>query len=105
MSNFTDSILGVDAATAHYWNGPISRKEAQQVFDEFKAVFDDFVKRLFNMELTLACLSEKVGLTDEDIKAFGKRKAEEFAKLQAEAQKQGQPAPEPKKPASSIILL
>lgn len=98
---FADTITG-GGVSAAYWNSPITRKEAQQVFDEFKAVFDDFVKRLFNIELTLACISEKVALTEEDIKAFGKRKAEEFARLQASLPKDAAPALEEQ---SSIIRL
>lgn len=115
-SNYT-SPPNVDAVQASYWNGSLTRGEAQKVFDhqaeviaQLQAVLygkinekgeqadDGVISTLQKIDITLAMMLDKLGYTVADVQAFMVKMQEEYATLRA-----ADPAPEPAEP-SRIIL-
>jgi predicted XRE-type DNA-binding protein len=69
---------------AQYWTKGITRREAQAAFDEYAALMLQFQERLIKLDLTLAYVAEKLGITQEEFQAFINKKLEEFSKAQAQ---------------------
>jgi hypothetical protein len=62
---------------AAYWNGPLTRKEAQNVFDEYAGVLQTQGNQVMAMNMTLSFLMEKLGYKPEEVAAWIKVKAAE----------------------------
>lgn len=72
---------------AAYWNGPLTRKEAQNVFDEYAQVLTNVSNQTTAMNMTISFLCERFGIKPEDVASWIRRKA---AEQMAEAQKNPQ---------------
>lgn len=55
---------------ATYWNGPVSRIEAQKVFDETAGVIKAQGEVITKLDMVLAFLVEKSGFTTEEIQVW-----------------------------------
>lgn len=53
-----------------YWNGPLTRAEAQKVFDETAGVIQKANETIVKLDLVLAFLVEKSGATTEEIQTW-----------------------------------
>jgi hypothetical protein len=74
---------------AHYWLGPLSRREAQKIFDEYGATIQRQAQALIQQDLCIAYLCEKFGITPDDVLQWAQKKAEQ-AKVEQPAEN---PAP------------
>jgi len=79
MSNLTDH-LNVGAQAANYWLSPMTRQEAQKVFDDYAKVLTDLKETLLKLDFAVGYLLEKSNVQPSDIKEFMDRKMEEFLK-------------------------
>ena len=84
-------------AQAFYWNGPLTRAEAQKVFDETAGVIKHLNETIIKLDMCVAFLVEKSGATKEEIQAWmdarlAKMKAEMEANNAVEAQPPAPPA-------------
>jgi hypothetical protein len=52
-----------DHVQAKYWNGFITRVEAQKVFDEQLQVISKQAEALAKFDAAISCIAEKVGVT------------------------------------------
>jgi ribosomal protein L9 len=95
MSKQFASGPSVDQVQAAYWQGPVTRGEAQQVFDGYAAEFA-IVQSKFS--ILTAFLFEKLNVTEEELKAFVAKTQAQQAEAQAAS-----PQPEPEKTSSLII--
>jgi hypothetical protein len=69
---------------ARYWEGPLTRAEAQKVFDEMAGVIQKTQETLVKLDLVLAFLVEKSGAATEDIQAWMDNRVKEMqAKMKA----------------------
>lgn len=66
---------------AAYWQGNITRGEAQKVFDELAgrfdmiaAEFDTLRTMIYNVDFGVQCLASQLGITREDIRKFATEK-------------------------------
>lgn len=59
---------------AAYWNGPLTRKEAQQVFDENAEVIQAQGQAIMAMNMTISFLMERFGFKPEEVAAWIKEK-------------------------------
>jgi hypothetical protein len=76
-----------DERAAAYWNGSLSRKEAQKVFDQYAAVINAQAEKQRMMDMMLTYLFEvKLGIPPEEFQAWFKV-VEEEAKQRAAADK------------------
>lgn len=94
---FADShSAGVDAVQAAFWNGPMSRLEAQKVFDDYSKVTIQMKEQILKLDFAVGYLLEKFDVKPEDVKLFMDKKMIEYAEQlkQQEAAKQN-PAPGP----------
>lgn len=73
-----------DHIQAKYWNGFITRTEAQKVFDEQTQVIVKQAEAMGRFDAAISCIAEKVGVTPADVNAWFAKKVEE-AKAQNEA--------------------
>jgi hypothetical protein len=80
--------MSVDKVTAKYWNGFITRTEAQKVFDEQGQVITHQAMAIQKLDAVLTYIAEKFGITHEDINNWMKAKNEAAQKAQADANKQ-----------------
>lgn len=81
-----------DHIQAKYWNGFITRTEAQKVFDEIQQVIMAQAAALQRLDAAVSCIAEKLGVTAEDINNWLKTQVEKAQKA-AEATKAAPPAP------------
>ena len=94
-----------------YWNGPLTRAEAQKVFDETAGVIQKANETIVKLDLVLAFLVEKSGATTEEIQTWmdervKKIKADMEAKQVAEAQTTAPEAPAtPVEAEPSLVTL
>ena len=86
-------ILSSDDARAQYWSGPISRKETQQVFDQYANIIAQLQTKLIHLEFALSYLVEKFEIKSADIEDWMKRKMAEFKKEQEAAAQGAQEGP------------
>lgn len=73
-----------DHAQAKYWNGFITRTEAQKVFDEQQKVIMGLMGTVQKLDTVIAYFGEKFGVKVEDIQAWLKVKADEASKTPLE---------------------
>jgi hypothetical protein len=59
-----------DHVQAKYWNGFITRVEAQNVFDEQTQVICRQAEALAKFDAAISCIAEKVGVTFADVNAW-----------------------------------
>lgn len=85
-------------AQAAYWCGPISRREAQKVFDEYGAAISQQAMAITRLDMCLAYMAEKFGVTPQDVAEWAKKKAEALAEAP------NPPASVPQAPARSLIV-
>jgi hypothetical protein len=76
--------VGVDDTMADFWNGPLSRKEGQQVFDEIAATVQNLQGQAGAAVLTFQFLFAKLGVTKEEYEGFLKAQMEAKAKSASE---------------------
>lgn len=74
-----------DHVQAKYWNGFITRVEAQKVFDEQTAVIVRQAEAMAKFDAAISCIAEKVGITPVDVNAWVTKKIEEAQKAQEAA--------------------
>jgi hypothetical protein len=99
---YTDSHLGVDVVQAAFWNGPLSRLEAQKVFDDYAKVTIEMKEQLLKLDFAVGYLLEKFDVKPEDVKLFMDKKMIEYAE-QLKAQEAGKDAaPAPPEPSRII---
>lgn len=108
-----------DAIQARYWEGALSRREAQKVFDQqgnlliqlvkdihgdngvddtghqVRPPQDGLIALIAKLDMTLAFVMEKLGVKPAEFQEFMQAKMDEFLKLQAAA-KAAQSPDEPK---------
>ena len=98
-------------AQAAYWNGSITRAEAQKVFDETAGVIKHLHQTVIKLDMVLAFLVEKSGATTEEIQVWmdarmKKMQADMEAKQVAEAQTTAPEAPAtPVEAEPSLVTL
>lgn len=66
-----------DHVQAKYWNGFITRVEAQKVFDELAGVIAAQAQTLQKYDVAFSCLAEKVGLTAAEVNDWLQKKTAE----------------------------
>ncbi len=66
----------VDHVQAKYWNGFITRTEAQKVFDELGQVVQQLRTGVMTMDLVVQMVTEKLGLSHADIEVWCKAEME-----------------------------
>jgi hypothetical protein len=93
---------GVDETQAAYWNGPLSRKEAQKTFDDYAKIIkqlladvhgnaeanppqEGLIGLIAKLDMTLAFLADKMGVTPQEFQAYMNKKVAEFRALQIAA--------------------
>jgi hypothetical protein len=70
-----------------YWNGPLTRAEAQKVFDETAGVIQKTQETLVKLDLVLAFLVEKSGAETTEIQTWMDERVKKMqAKMEAEQQ-------------------
>jgi hypothetical protein len=82
-------IPPVGAYQEHYWRGSPSRKEMQEVLDEYTKHAQSLEAAIRNLDIVVAFLMERSGASPEEVKAFAEKKL-------AEAQAAQQAAEQPK---------
>lgn len=75
-----------DHIQAKYWNGFITRTEAQKVFDEQMNVIMRQAQILAKYDAAMSCVAEKVGVTAEDVNKWIEAKVEAAKKAQENEQ-------------------
>jgi len=75
--------MSVDKVQAKYWNGFLTRTEAQKVFDEQGQVITAQAMAIQKLDAVISCLAEKFGVTAEDVNKWMKEKTEAFASQKA----------------------
>lgn len=78
----------VDHVQAKYWNGFITRTEAQKVFDEQGQVIMQQAMAIQKLDAVLSYMAEKFGISHEDINNWMKAKSEAVQQAQATANAQ-----------------
>lgn len=66
-----------EAAAAAYWNGGLTRTEAQKVFDEYGAAIQGLGKAMAQLDMTMAYLADKFGIKPEDVTNWITEKAKQ----------------------------
>jgi hypothetical protein len=66
-----------DHVQAKYWNGYITRTEAQKVFGDFSAVINQHSVTLQKMDAVLSFLADKFGFTQQEIEAWVMKQVDE----------------------------
>lgn len=78
-----------DHVQAKYWNGFITRTEAQKVYDEQQQVITAQAAAIQKIDAVISCIAEKVGVTPADVNEWLKSQAEKIRaanEAQAKAQ-------------------
>lgn len=55
---------------AAYWNSPLSRKEAQDVFDQYGSALTGLSTATLRLDAAVAFLMERLGVTPEEFQAW-----------------------------------
>ncbi len=84
----------VDDAQAAYWNAPITRADAQNVFDEYAGVLVKMQEQVLKHEFLTGFLMAKFNVTPEEVQTWMNAKAAEFKAQQDAAAAQAPPAPD-----------
>jgi len=105
-----------DVIQSMYWNGNLTRKEAQPIFDQFSSSIqalaqdihggaangqDGLITILARLDFVTAFLMEKIGVSPAEFQEFMAKKTQEFLALQ-EAAKIAAEAPKPEEPSASL---
>jgi hypothetical protein len=86
-------FLGVDRVQAEFWNGALTRKEAQEVFDSISENIKVIAAKMTAYDMSMAFVFAKLGIQKEEFEAFVKAKMEQIeAAEQAAANAQGKEA-------------
>lgn len=86
-----------------YWNGPLTRAEAQKVFDETAGVIQKTQETLVKLDMVLAFLVEKSGATTEEIQVWMDERVKTMrAAMEAKQVAEAHPVVEP--PAAVVTL-
>lgn len=56
-----------ERVAAAYWQGALTRQEAQKVFDEYGAAIQGLGKAMAQLDMSMAYLAEKFGIKPEDV--------------------------------------
>lgn len=83
MNKYSPMVNKPEAVAAAYWNGGLTREEAQRVFDEYGKVMTMQGNAIVRLDMCLAFLCEKFGFKPEDVEIW----AQEKAKLAEQEQK------------------
>lgn len=86
--------MGVDQQQAFFWNGPMTRAEAQKIFDEYAQATIALQEKFIKLDFAVGFLLEKFEVTPEQVTEFMKAKMEQFAASEA-AKQESKPAPKP----------
>lgn len=70
-----------DHVQAKYWNGFITRVEAQQVFDDTAKVINHQAQVMQKFDAIISCIAEKLGVTPEHVNEWVKNKVEAQANV------------------------
>lgn len=89
-----------DHVQAKYWNGFITRVEAQKVFDEQTQVILKQAEAFAKFDAVLSCLADKAGVTPADVNAWF---AEKVAKAQEATNGSNQGSANPQQEVSSLV--
>ena len=73
-----------DHVQAKYWNGFLTRTEAQKVFDETAKVIQAQQRTLAQMDAVLSFFAEKLDVKPDDVQAWIMKKHEEAQKSSLE---------------------
>lgn len=76
-----------DHIQAKYWNGFVTRTEAQKVFDETAQIFNAQAVALQKMDAVISFIADKLGIMPADIQAWINAKVEQAANPAPEAPK------------------
>jgi len=68
----------VDDQAAAYWQGSISRLEAQKIFQEFAAALGVTAEKVLKQEFAISCLMDKAGIAPEELQVFIDAKMAEY---------------------------
>jgi hypothetical protein len=91
---FTNSgSMNVGDVQAAYWNSPLSRTEAQNIFDDYARAIAGQGETIVKVDAAIAFLFDRFGIKPEEFQAWLAKKAEEAAQ-----------APAPEEPKSSLIV-
>lgn len=89
---------------ARYWEGPLTRAEAQKVFDETAGVIQKTQETLVKLDMVLAFLVEKSGATVEEIQTWmNARVAKMQAEMKAKAEEAAKQPPAPEAEPSVVL--
>jgi hypothetical protein len=104
-NNQTMSTDRNDVARAQYqyWSGPITRKEAQAVNDQFGQAINNQSDMLRKLDFILLFFAEKLGVTQEEVLAWVTAKGEQMK--QAESANQNGHAAEVPAPSEAALVL
>lgn len=80
-----------DHAHAKYWNGFITRVEAQKVFDEQLQVISKQAEALAKFDAAISCIAEKVGVTPASVNEWVAQKVAAAQQAQEAANANNQP--------------
>ena len=79
-----------DHVQAKYWNGFITRTEAQKVFDDYGQAMMRLNMALSQLDAAVSCIAEKVGVTPEQVGEWLKAKAETMKATNGSADKESE---------------
>lgn len=80
QSKYRPNVNMPERALAAYWEGPITRKEGQGVFDEFRQAVGKMAQGLQTLDLTVSYLADKFAVTPEEVIAWAQAKMEQSKK-------------------------
>jgi hypothetical protein len=86
---------------ARYWEGPLTRAEAQKVFDETAGVIQKTQETLVKLDMVLAFLVEKSGAETAEIQAW---MDERVKTMRAAMEAQQAAAPAEAEQEKSVVL-
>jgi energy-converting hydrogenase A subunit M len=103
-------------AGAAYWNGPITRKEVQEVLDVHANIIqallrdvhgstetgqDGLIAIIAKLDMTLAFVMDRLGVSPEEFQKYINAKMEEFLAIQAKAKEAAEAAKTAEKPVGN----
>ena len=83
MSKYQPAVNMPERVVASYWEGALTRGEAQRVFDEYGKGISGLAGAVQRLDMCLAYLCEKFGIEPKDVSEWAVGKA----KLASEAEK------------------
>jgi hypothetical protein len=90
---------------AAYWNGPITRAEAQKVFDEQAVVIMKQAEMITKLDAVASFLSEKAGYSVADIQAWITEKMKGAAEAAEGAAEAAEGAAQEEQPEQGQVVL